>query len=317
MTAATPILLPRRSPTRPARAGSVLASLALALGALAAPSAAHEFWLVPETFEPPVGARVGVRIFVGDGPENGRAYTRNPFHIKEFKAIASTVSEIDGEPGADPAGSFTASGSGVLALVYSSHPSELTLPAERFESHLLEEGLEHVSRLRAAAGESDQPGTEAFSRCAKSLLRVAGAGPEGHDRRTGLELEIVPLSPPFTPDGSGELPILVLWRGQPLAGAQVRAFVAGRPEATVEVRTGDDGVAIVPLAAPGMRLLSVVHMERAEPGSGVDWRSTWSSLTFEVSEEGESPPLPTPPAARRQGWWDGSPLRLRPPAPGR
>ncbi|MBT8216767.1 MAG: hypothetical protein KJO17_07960, partial [Acidimicrobiia bacterium] len=38
----------------------------------------------------------------------------------------------------------------------------------------------------------------------------------------------------------------------------------------------------------GVWLLSVVHMERADPETAVDWVSTWSSLTFSTV------PLPPP-----------------------
>lgn len=274
----------RSIPAAPAalrrRARRLLGALPVAACALAAPASAHEFWLMPETFEPAVGVPSGVRLFVGDGFEKGQPYPRNPLHIKEFKAVSKTVSEIGGSPGADPAGRFTPTAPGVLALVYRSTPSELTLAAGRFEAYLRAEGLEHVSRQRAAAGASAEPGREAFSRCAKSLVRVAGAGDEGFDRRVGLDLEIVPLEPPFELQAGAKLPLLVLWQGEPVSGARLRAFVEGRPELTTELRTGADGTAVVTVAGPGVWMLSTVHMEPAAPDSGVDWQSTWSSLTF-------------------------------------
>lgn len=247
-----------------------------------APLSAHEFWLRPEAFRVAVGEPVGVRVFVGDGFENGKPYAHNPRHIRYFRVEPQEAGELAGEPGDEPAGVFAAATPGLATLVYRSYPSRVTLEAEKFESYLVNEGLEAIVGRRAELGESEKPGIEAFSRCAKSLVEVEGATGEGHDRPLGLALEIVPLAAPFALEADEELSIQVLWRGEPLASAQVRVFFEGEPDRTFTARTGADGSARVAVGGPGVRLLSVVHMERADPGSAVDWESTWSSLTFEI-----------------------------------
>ena len=251
---------------------------------LPAAAAAHEFWLLPDSFAPAVGQRVAVRVFVGDGFEHGEPYPRNPRHIRSFWLEGERATPIEGASGDEPAGSFIAATSGAQMIGYRSNASNISLAAEPFESYLVKEGLEHVLRLRAQAGETLDEGREAFSRCAKSLIRVGNGPTDGYDRPLGLDLEIVPTGSPFGLEAGSTLPVLVLWQGEPLAGAQIRAFAEGHPDRTFEVRTGDDGTTTLTLDPAGTWMLSVVHMERAAPGSDVDWQSTWSSLTFRIDE---------------------------------
>ncbi len=259
-------------------------ALLLATLLVPAAAAAHEFWLLPGSFAPELDQEVSVRIFVGDGFEHGEPYPRNPGHLLSFVHFGEEETPIGGELGDDPAGRFVATQPGVQAISYRSRASSLTLEASRFESYLADEGLEHVIEFRAQAGETATDGREAFSRCAKSLIRVAGGPTEGYDRRLGLDLEIIPTASPFGLETGARLPVLVLWQGEPLAGAQIRAFAEGHPDRTSEVRTGADGTATLTLDPAGVWMLSVVHMERAAPGADVDWESTWSSLTFRTDD---------------------------------
>ena len=260
-----------------------LALVAVAIALTATPLAAHEFWLQPESFRLEVGAPIGVRVYVGDGFEKGEPYARNPRHIMYFQVDPEEIGELAGEAGDEPAAVLTADEAGLATLVYRSFPSRVSLEPEPFERYLRNEGLEAIVAERAALGESDKPGSEAFSRCAKSLVEVGDGPVEGYEKPLGLALEIVPLASPFALAADDELEVRVLWRGEPLDGAQVRAYFEGEPQRTFTVRTDADGVARLAVGGPGARLLSVVHMERADAGSAVDWESTWSSLTFEVA----------------------------------
>jgi len=78
----------------------------------------------------------------------------------------------------------------------------------------------------------------------------------------GHELEIVPLSDPATAKPGDSLRLRVLFRGQPLAGAEVERGdgVTAVPEKDIARFTTDrDGVAAVPVVAAGPHLLVVDH----------------------------------------------------------
>lgn len=280
----------RRGP-RAARRHALLVLAALV--ALAAPPArAHDFWIEPSSFHPAVGERVAVRLRVGD-EFPGEPVPRSPGRIERFALVGAAGEDaVIGLADRDPAGWAVAAQPGLYLLVYDSNHARLSLPADRFEQHLAEQGLERVSALRRERGQSGVAGTEIYSRCAKALLAVApaptgGASPVGgHDRRLGLPLELVPESDPYALAGGGRLPLLLLYQGRPLAGAWVEARGgSGEPPRRVSGRT--DAAGRVALDLPGLPgsgfwLVKAVHMIEAPAGGDADWESFWASLTFEI-----------------------------------
>lgn len=273
----------------------------LALLLLACAARAHDFWILPSSFTPAVGAELGMRLFVGDGPGDAEPYARNPPHLRRFVLLGPGGGPggevaVTGSPGADPAGLVTSAHPGLHVLAYESRGSFIELAPEKFEAYLREEGLEHIVALRTERAATQQPGRELYVRCAKSLLRVGDAPAEGFDRLAGLPCEIVPEVDPtaLTPGETGaELPLRVLAQGRPAAGLRVDAISLDDPTRTAQVRTDEQGRAVLRLPAGGRWMLATVHMAPASPdgkpvdgedfrGNPVhyDWRSAWASLTF-------------------------------------
>jgi uncharacterized GH25 family protein len=257
---------------------ALAASLALVL---AAPLAAHDFWIEPGSFRPSVGAPLAVHLVVGQR-FRGDALPRNPALIERFVLVSGT-SEIPvvGRPADEPAGLVTPPRAGLAWIAYRSLESPLSLDADRFEEYLREEGLESVVAERARRGESGKPSRELFSRAAKSLVRAGGAGSDGFDRPLGLALELVPERDPYALHGE-ELPVRLLWQGRPLAGALVSALPYASPETKQSLRSDRDGRVRFRGIGPGVWLVKAVRMARVEDDPSADWRSVWASLTFEV-----------------------------------
>ena len=131
------------------------------------------------------------------------------------------------------------------------------------------------------------PGREKFSRSVKSLLRLGGnQAAQGFDRALGMTLEFVLEADPARAVG-GKVPIRLLRDGRPLAGALVVAYrkdsggVSPESKEELRARSDKDGRIVLPVTA-GVWLLKAVHMERAAAGSGADWESVWTALTFQV-----------------------------------
>ncbi len=270
--------------------GLCLALLGLLL--CSQPSRAHDFWIEPSSFRPAPGARVSVGLRVGEHLQ-GDPVPRNPERIERFASVTSvTVSnageeEIPGVPGADPAGWVTPSSPGLLWIVYDTNHASIELDGAKFDKYLGEEGLERIREMRAKGGAKPGPVKEIYSRCAKALLSVSGAIPgagEGYDRALGLELELIPESNPYALKAGGTLPVHLLYKGKPLAGALVMALPAAQPDAKLAVRTDARGRAALRLDSPGRWLVKVVHMIPAPADTGADWESLWASLTFELPE---------------------------------
>ena len=265
----------------PHRAAALLALAAL----FAPPTAAHEMWIETRPAAPASGAVFAVALRVGDGLGDPHPVRRDESRIRRFVTLgADGERPVLGAAGADPAGLARAGSAGELELVaYESDTALIVLAAPRFEAYLRADGLERVAELRAARGEAAMPGRERYSRCAKSLVRPAGAEvpAAGFDRVVGLTLELVAERDPAALAGEA-LPVRLLHRGEPLGGALVVARRLGADgERTVAARTGADGRALIPLDEPAFWLVGAVHMIEAEADADADWRTWWASLTFD------------------------------------
>jgi hypothetical protein len=263
----------------------LLPVLSWALALLAGHSQAHEFWLMPERFTAEPGDRIALGLRVGTGWP-GEVLVRDGRRQVRFAWVDGQGEvSVGGRPGDDPAGTLQARTSGPAWAVYRSPPSFLVLDAEPFEAYLRDEGLEPVVEARRQRGQSQLPGREAYSRCAKSLVQI-GLDPAGSpaglvSRPLGLALELVPVDDPRRPAADGTIRVQLLFRGQPLAGALVKALPRAADGQRVLTRTDERGIATLRLAQPGVWLLNAVHMIPAPVALGADWESLWSSLTFE------------------------------------
>jgi len=260
---------------------------ALALcAALVAPAFAHDFWIRPARFSTEPNQRVAIDLRVGEH-FHGEAVARNPDKIARFCALHAQLPElsIPGIEGRAPAGYFGAPSAGLWTLGYRSRPSSIELAAEKFESYLAAEGLEHVSALRKQRGASGRPGKELYSRCAKSLVCVGAPRAENASelaRALGFPLELFAHADPYRLHAGDELELLLVFNGAPLANALVGCVREGAPEREQRLRSDARGCVRFVLEQAGVHLVHAVHMLPAPPESGADWESLWAALTFEL-----------------------------------
>ena len=246
---------------------------------------AHDFWIEPSTYSPRAGEPVRIHLRVGESFK-GEAVARNDSRIDEFIAVGpSGPLKVIGRDGMDPAGLVRFDDPGLWLIAYRSKPSPLELSASAFEQYLREEGLERIIDERRMRNETMSRGRERFSRSVKSLIRVGSSPSAGYDRVLGMTLELVPEMDPQAVSG-GRLPVTLLHEGRPLQGALVIAMRRtsasdGEGHVVVTSRTDAEGRIEVPLTS-GVWLVKAVHMERAKAGTGADWESVWTALTFRV-----------------------------------
>lgn len=242
---------------------------------------AHDLWIEPSSFRPVESQLFAVRLRVGEA-FRGEPVPRMEKRIERFVAVGPGGEiPLNGVEGADPAGWAVLPQPGSWLLVYDSHPSPSELDGPKFEAYLAEEGLERISKLRAERGQTAARSKEIFSRCAKALVAVGNGPAEGFDRVLGLPLELVPEASPAGLPAGGELPVILLFRSKPLAGALVVAVPREAPADKVSARTDTDGRVRLRLSREGQWLIKAVHMEPAPAESGADWESFWASLTLQ------------------------------------
>lgn len=236
-----------------------------------APLGAHDFWIEPSTFRPAAGAMVTTTLLVGQ-QFTGDPVPRVSSQIERFVVRDSGGERnVGGFEGRDPAG-FVRIENGTGAVVgYRSKPSFLSMPPEKFEQYLRDEGLDGVLAARTQRGESKLPSREIYSRCAKTLL---GSG--DFTRPLGFRLELTPESM-----AGNRVVVRLDYESHPLANALVIAMHRDDPSLRIRVRSDAHGHAAFSLPKPGVWLIKSVHMVDAPPSSGAEWESLWASLTFE------------------------------------
>ena len=264
---------------------TVVFTLFVAIGT--ATLAAHDFWIEPTAFAVNVGDPIGIHLTVGERFAGDRL-ARNGGQIEKFTLVGpSGEKPVIGRDGMDPAGLLKLDAPGIWFVAYRSKPSSVELAPEKFEDYLRAEGLEHVIADRATRQESRSPGRERYSRSVKALLRGgANSGASGYDKVLGLTLEFVLEADPVTSIGK-PLPLRLMKDGRPLANALVVAYKKDVSSTTpaseaMRGRTDKEGRVAVPVSA-GVWLIKAVQMERAAAGTGADWESVWTSLTFQVN----------------------------------
>jgi hypothetical protein len=247
----------------------------------------HDFYLLSNHFVFTPGRPIRIHRYINDNfpapPENW-----DPGHIVGFQVL-SRSGAVDlaalrptGRPSA-PELSFEAEGT--YLLVYVSKPSFITLPAEKFEEYLKKEGLDQVIAARKQQDRTNADGREQYSRYAKVLLQVGRTPDDTFSKIAGLKLEIVPEQNPYKIKAGQKLTAKVLFDGKPLVNALVSAKCAGpmaKEGNLYSARTDRSGRVSIPLAAPGVWLIRLVHMLPYQGPRATDWESFWGSLTFEM-----------------------------------
>jgi uncharacterized GH25 family protein len=290
----------RRHQAKDGKISGMIARLIVGLMIFAASAAAHDLFLVVEG----EGVRRRVCARIGEHfPESMNAVKLERivrFRVSTGKEQLDLHGEVDEK--AKQTCAFLRDGTargGKVELL--STPNFIELDAKEFNPYIEGEGFSRIVALRKAAGKSEAPGRELYSRFAKAIL------PEDTEatRPMGHELEIVPLKDPSVLKKGEALPVRVLFRGKPLTGVQVSAVYAGAKLEghvfPVSSTTDAKGEAKLELDRPGLWYARLIHMlPSAEAGGTItgslgvrgasaipahDWRSFFATMTFTVPEK--------------------------------
>lgn len=280
---------PRSRSKRTHQLTTQAAVLAAGLLLAGASALAHDLWIEPSAFVVDAGKMIGIKLRVGVDLL-GDPVPRDPALIDRFIAVDRAGSKpIIGRDGEDPAGLLRLTSPGLVIIGYSSKPSQIVLPAQKFNEYLTEEGLESIAALRSKRNETNAEAREAFARCAKALISSGPITAADVDRPLGFTLELVAEKNPYGLQAGQSLPVRLLYKKQPLAGVLVVAVNRRNPSAKVSARSGKDGRVTFKLAEPGMWLVKAVHMTPAPAGADAQWESFWASLTFELPGKAATP----------------------------
>lgn len=275
-----------------------IASLAF----FASAATAHEFWMLPSSFNAAVGGSISLSLNVGEYFAGERVAISQAL-LAEFRHHGSgSNSDLRPRVPANPVGELVVGNlkAGTHLLAMDTQPSHIVLPADKFHSYLHEEGLDFIIKAREAAGTAASPGRERYRRNVKTLLQAGSPSDATYSLRTGQKIEILPMADPLRHSAGRNIAFQVLFEGRPLAGALVK-FWHRRNGQTLMIRTvtNAEGTVTATPPWPGVWMVSVVHMIPASDSREHDWDSFWGNLTFALPRNGKT------------ALGDASPLRTR------
>ena len=266
----------------------------LLLSLLAAPAAAHEFWVEPEGYEIPADGMLVADLVNGEDFQ-GQTLPYLPRSFRHFVITgAGGLTKVAGRTGDIPAVNVTPPAEGLNVIVFASADSTVTYKDwETFLRFIAHKDLGDAAERHDARGLSREDVKEVYSRYSKALVAVGDGA--GADSRTGLETELVALTNPYTDDVSGGMRLQLFYGSEVRADAQVEIYERPLKSEDLEelnvftVRTDAEGVATVPVK-PGFEYMAdAVVLREPDPAkaeaTGAVWESVWANLVWSVPAE--------------------------------
>ncbi len=267
----------------------LLFSLVLVLGVISGQAAAHEFWIEPESHRVAPGEAIRADLKVGKMLKGDYfPYLKKRFLSYRVTVGARTV-DVQNYEGASPSLDITADQPGLRIITYHSTADRLVYRDwQKFLTYAEQEGMMWAVEAHKARGLPESGFSEIYSRGAKALVQVGKADAADRDRAVGLPLELIAGENPFADKTPTELPVQLLWRGQPIGDTQISIFRNNGTITRQIVRTDATGRAMIPLNGGGRFLLNAIHLQPvAASDAKDDWESHWASLTFAVTAKSQ------------------------------
>lgn len=268
----------------------------LALLLCAAALRAHDLFLKLDSYFLSPDSPAEARLLNGTFERSDAALARD--RMTDVSVVGPTPEEVRHPPASrwrDSANtailSFRTGPPGTYVLGVSSRPRTLELSGEDFDAYLRHDGLLDVLAARRSGGRLGTPARETYAKHVKAVVQVGTARSDGWTARLGHPLELVPLANPYRLAPGDSLPLRLLEQDEPVAGQLVYAAWEGwtPPEEPgpgerepLRLRTDRTGTVRVPLREAGRWYVRVIHMERTEDDPDRDYRSRWTTLTFEI-----------------------------------
>jgi uncharacterized GH25 family protein len=244
----------------------------------------HEFWLQPQPFTVEMGGSTAISLRVGENfdGELTPLLDERTAALRHYSA-ASVVDLMPRLPRrtALPRLEVPINSAGLHLIAFDSQPITFSLPADKFQAYLHDEGLDYVIEQRAAAGKAAEPGRERYRRNVKTLLKSGDVSDGAYAPRTGQRLEITALSDPYAATPGATLRFRLTFDNVPLAHALVKGWHKHDDQLLlIKARTDAAGEVKLSLPYAGAWMVSVVHMIPARNAPNADWDSFWGNLTF-------------------------------------
>lgn len=295
-------LLLRMTSARTVVGGAAISCSLLVFAALAD---AHDFWLVPNAFHVGAGQYLDIRGQTSsDFPTSESAVALD--RIADARLLGAAGDERITElshSGTSLRLRHRARNSGQYVVAVALHPRSTRESTAGFRRYLELEGapeaLARVDREGLLRGRDSV--TRRYAKYAKTLVEVGSNGPRAFTRVAAHPLEFVTDRDPTRLAVDDTLRVQLLYRGRPLAGINVHAGAvdpnSSRGSAEPSAQSASSGIRspdvtfttdasghfLVPMTRGGLWNVRTIHVVQAEPNSGADWDTHWTTLVFPVA----------------------------------
>lgn len=247
------------------------------------PILAHEFWLQPQQYLFSAGDEVNIRFKAGEG-FSGENWKGNQRRVNELKLYYADVADNLKDALTDEEGDsvqFSLFEEGTAMLTFNSINSYLELDAVKFNEYLQEDGLTAAVDYRKEHHETDSMSRELYQRSVKTIVQVGSKKTDVCKRQTSLPLDLIPLTNPYTIRNHQLLKVKVIFQGQVLANAKLKAWHKLPGTVTDSSFTSDaNGEISFPVETTGDWMVSCVHMIHLDADPKAQWQSYWGSVTW-------------------------------------
>ena len=155
---------------------------------------------------------------------------------------------------------------------------------KRFNEYLRSDGIPDVLEARRKNHQLQTDSRERYSKHVKAFIQVGATRSNDFATVLGYPTEIVPIENPYTLKTNGTLHVRTLVDGKPQANQFVlyggRTPKGGRIEQK-SVRSNAEGVASIPLRAPGIWFVKFIRMVPVANDT-VTYESKWATITFQL-----------------------------------
>lgn len=243
----------------------------------------HEFWLSPQKFIYQRGEKINIRFFVGENfeGENWKGNNETTHSLKlYYGGVSDDLSEYISEEKGDSI-ELTMLDEGTSLVAFNSTNSFIEIEAAKFNKYLHEDGLDNAIEYRKQNNETDSIGREFYQRCAKTLIQVGNVKDKTFSVTTGMPVDILPLSNPYSLKNKDSISVKILFLNSPLANALVKIWHReNNTTEKTEITSNENGEIKFPIFVTGKWMVSLVKMERLEKDTKAQWQSYWGNLTW-------------------------------------
>lgn len=235
-----------------------------------ATAAAHIFWLLADKASPEVGKPVQVEI--GFGHKFPKDEEIKAERLQWIKVVGPGGQEVPLKKISTITYEFTPPGEGAYVIAAQMLPGFVTRTPT---------GM----KMQNKKGVPDANLCFRFDFATKTLVS-AGRNPQGFDQSTKSTLEVMPHKAPASLKAGDELPLKVMFQGQPLADAEIKVtndqWHDPKELFALKARTNDQGEFNLKLDKPGKWLVIAGHKTPYHDPAECDDNVYQGSLTFEV-----------------------------------